>query len=199
MKIAVVSPQVPKNIKQLINLDNYLVYACDSAVKELLNQKITIDLAIGDFDSLENLDLLEDIKTIKLNKEKDFSDTSYALKHAYNHSDDVILIGGVKGSRADHLIANILLLEKYKNLVIIDDTNKIFKLENGKYVIDKSRYDYVSIFPLENSVITLEGFKYNLNKESLKANDPLGLSNEIVYNKAVIEVHKGVLLVIQSK
>lgn len=199
MKIAVFSPQVPKNIKELINVSEFLIYACDSAVEELKKQKITIDLAIGDFDSLDNIDLLEGIKTIKLNRNKDFSDTSYALKHAYNHSSDVMLVGGIKGSRADHLIANMLLLEKYKNLIILDDTNKIFKIEEGNYIIKKGIYDYLSIFPLENTIVTIKGTKYELEKEFLGAYDPLGLSNEILDKEAVIDLHKGVLLVMQSK
>lgn len=59
MKIAVISPDVPKNIKGIVNIDEYVVYACDDAVSELLRQGIKIDLAIGDFDSLRNHDLLK--------------------------------------------------------------------------------------------------------------------------------------------
>ena len=89
MKIAVISPEVPANVKELINVNEYVVIACDKAVEALINQKIAIDLAIGDFDSLDNKELLKDIKTIKLDNIKDFSDTSYAIKYAYKKTSEI--------------------------------------------------------------------------------------------------------------
>lgn len=199
MKIAVISPVVPKNIKDLIDVDDYVIYASDGAVKDLIEQNIKIDLAIGDFDSLKNFSLLKGINVIKLDKEKDFSDTNYAINYAYKHSDKVILVGGIKGSRIDHFLANLLLLDKFKDLIIIDDTNKIFVLEKGIHEIYNNNYEYLTVFPIVDSLVSIEGSKYNLNLKYLKANDQLGLSNEIMSGKAKISVKKGRLLIIQSK
>ncbi len=199
MKIAVVAPEVPENLKNLINLDEYTIYACDNAVSELIKQNVTIDLAVGDFDSLENLDVLKGIKTIKLSKLKDDSDTSYALRHAYQMTNDVILVGGIKGNRSDHFLANLFLLEKYPNLVIIDDTNKIKRLEKGTYPIKKENYDYLSIFPLEDIKITLTGVVFSLIDEELSQYDVIGLSNEIKHKYATLDLSRGVILLIQSK
>ena len=113
MKIAIIASKVPNNIQKLIN--NRLVIAVDSAVSELISRNIKVDIAIGDFDSLSDLSLLNDIKHIKLSTIKDLSDTHYALNYAYDLSDDVILIGGLEGKRIDHLIANLLLS---KNIII---------------------------------------------------------------------------------
>ena len=71
MKIVVISPTVPKDVRRVINIEGKTIYACDNAVRELLRQNIKIDLAIGDFDSLENKSLLSGIKTIKLSVDKD--------------------------------------------------------------------------------------------------------------------------------
>lgn len=199
MKIAVISPKVPENIRDLIDVDKYVIYACDEAVEALIKQKITIDLAIGDFDSLNNLDLLNGIKTIKLNKIKDYSDTSYAIRYAYDKTDDVTLIGGIKGTRSDHFIANLFLMKEYPELVIMDETNKLIILNKGEFIIEKNDYKYLSIFPLKDSKISVMGTKYNLNNVDLPAYDPLGLSNEIIDSKATIKVDKGVVLLIQSK
>ncbi len=179
MKIAVVAPKVPSNIKNLIDVKQYKIYACDSAVIDLINQKIPIELAIGDFDSLKSPEILDDIKTIKLSVIKDDSDTAYALRHAYQQTDDVILIGGVKGNRSDHLVANLLLLEKYPNLIILDDTNKIQKLIPGVYTFT-NKHKYISIFPLEDSVLNLNNALYPLKEERLFKFDFLGLSNQII-------------------
>lgn len=199
MKIAVISPMVPKNIKDLIDVNDYVIYACDGAVKDLIEQNIRIDLAIGDFDSLKDFSLLKNLKTIKLNKEKDYSDTNYAINHAYKHSDKVFLIGGIKGSRVDHFLANLLLLDKFKNLVMIDDTNKLFILEKGIHHIYKNNYQYLTVIPVVDTLVSIEGTKYNLKLKHLKAKDQLGLSNEIISDKANITVKKGRLLIIQSK
>lgn len=197
--IVVISPKVPRNLKELIELDDKIVYAVDSAVKELIKQNIKIDLAIGDFDSLKETEYLNNLKTIKLSKYKDDSDTAYALRHAYQQTDEVILIGGLHSKRVDHLIANIMLLEKYPNLVIMNENNLIRRLEVGEYSISKSKYRYLSVFPVTNVKINIKNTLYVLNNQELSRFDTLGLSNEIINKMAIIEVLKGVLLVIQTK
>ncbi len=199
MKIAVVSPKVPKDIKKLIDFESRVVYAVDSAVHELLKQGVLIDLAIGDFDSLKNKALLKDIKTIKLSKDKDDSDTAYALRHAYQKTDDVVLIGGLHSKRVDHLVANIMLLEKYPNLTIMDNNNLIKRYDAGEYTINSNDYKYLSIFPIDNAKITIKDTFYELNNYKLYRFDTLGLSNKIIKKQATLQVHEGSLLVIQSK
>lgn len=197
MKIAVIAPKVPSNVKDLIK--DRIVYACDGAVEALISMDIAIDLAIGDFDSLEDINLLKGLKTIKLPQDKDDSDTHYALRHAYQQSSDVILIGGLEGSRVDHLVANLFLLEKYNDLIIYNDHNLIKRLEAGTYSIKKEHYTYVSLFPLIDSVVDLKGFKYDLERTRLYPYDTLGLSNEIRDKEAVIDIIEGVVLLIQSR
>lgn len=197
MKIAIIAGKVPNNIQKLIN--NRLVIAVDSAVSELISRNIKVDIAIGDFDSLSDLSLLNDIKHIKLSTIKDLSDTHYALNYAYDLSDDVILIGGLEGKRIDHLIANLLLFEKYNNLIIYDDYNIIKRLDIGNYIIDKNDYKYLSIFPLTDTTLSLKGTNYLLNDATLLKFDTLGLSNEISDKSANLSIKNGVILLIQSK
>lgn len=197
MKIAVVAPVVPKNVKELTK--DRVIYAVDAAVSDLIKENIAIDIAIGDFDSLKDKSVLNDFKCIKLSKDKDISDTNYAIRHAYEHSDDVILVGGLEGKRVDHLIANLLLFEKYNNLIIYNDNNIIKRLEVGEYTIKKEGFKYLSIFPLINTKLTLTGTVYPLYNETLFEYDTLGLSNEIKYASANLTIDKGVILLIQSK
>ncbi len=197
MKIAVVASKVPNNVKDLIK--DRVVIAVDSTVSELISRNIKIDIAIGDFDSLSDLSLLNDLKHIKLSSIKDLSDTHYALNYAYDLSDDVILIGGLEGKRIDHLIANLLLFEKYNNLIIYDDYNIIKRLGVGKYVIDKNDFKYLSIFPLTDTTLSLKGTNYSLNDATLLKFDTLGLSNEISDKSANLIIKKGTILLIQSK
>lgn len=198
MKIAVISPKVPKDVRKLINLNEYKIYAVDAAVNELTNQSINIDLAIGDFDSLKDKSLLTNLKTIKLSKEKDDSDTAYALRHAYQQTDEVVLIGGIHSKRVDHLLANIMLLEKYPSLVIMDDNNLIRRYDEGNYLINKNNYKYLSLFPITNARLNINNTLYELNNYELYRFDVLGLSNEIIKKQAILNLLEGTLLVIQS-
>ncbi len=197
MKIAIISPTVPTNIKALIEPKDYYVIAVDAAVEALLEQGIEYQLAVGDFDSLKNPDLLHG-EVIRLNPVKDDSDTAKALEIAFQMSDDVILIGGTSGARKDHFIANLMMLVKYPKLVILDAYNRICIKSKGIHAIEKNEYDYLSVFAVENSVITLTNVKYPLNHYSLKQFDPLGLSNEI-NGVATLNVHEGKIIVFQSK
>lgn len=199
MKIAVISPKVPKNIKELINVNEYAIYAVDAAVDELVKQNIKIDLAIGDFDSLKNKTLLENLKTIKLSKLKDDSDTAYAIRHAYQQTDEVILIGGIHSKRVDHLIANIMLLDNYPKLKIMDNNNLISRYDEGNFIIDKDDFKYLSLFPITNVKLSINNTLYILNDYELYRFDVLGLSNEIIKKQAILNIYEGSLLVIQTK
>ncbi len=199
MKIVVVSPKVPSKIKELINLEDKIVYAVDAAVSALIKQEVKIDLAIGDFDSLKNKDLLKDLKTIVLNKEKDYSDTAYAIKEAYKKTNDVILIGGLHSKRIDHLAANLMLLSQYPTLKIIDNNNIIERYDTGIHYIKKENYKYMSIFPITDAIIDIENTFYTLKNKDLYRFNTLGLSNVIIKKQAKLTIHKGVLLVIRTK
>lgn len=197
MRIYIVLPNVPALIKSLSDLETSYVIAVDSAVSELNTLNIRYDIAVGDFDSLKDESLIKSNK-VKLNPIKDESDTASAVRLAYESSDDIIILGGLKGNRIDHLYANLLLFRKYPGLVAIDDNNKITAKPNGTYTYFKKDYDYLSIFAIEKSLITIEGVKYPLDKYELKKDNPIGLSNEIIHH-ATITVHEGLILIIESK
>lgn len=197
MKILVVAPKVPTQLNNLIQVDDFYVIAVDQAVSELNNQAIQYHLAVGDFDSLSDTkEIHSDI--LKLNPIKDESDTYKAIEIAYTKSDDVTLLGGLAGPRIDHLYANLLLLQRFPNLTIMDEHNKIEIKPKGTYAYKKNAYNYISLFAIEDTIITLEGTKYLLDHYLIKKDNPIGLSNEIE-DEATIHIHDGLLLVIQSK
>ncbi len=197
MKVAIICPTVPNNIQTLINPSDYFIIAVDAAVESLYEQNIQYQLAVGDFDSLKDEHLLVG-EVVRLNPIKDDSDTAKALEIAFKMSDDVILIGGTEGARKDHFIANLLMLIKYPSLIIMDGYNKIYTKGKGIHSITKNEYNYLSIFPIENSVITLKNVKYPLEKYHLNRFDPLGLSNEID-GVSTLEIHDGKVIIFQSK
>lgn len=130
--------------------------------------------------------------------EKDVTDTYQALLEAKKLDvSELILVGGIGGDRIEHFMVHLMHFNEFRNLKIMDDHSEIYLL--GETVKEVSFDGYVSIFAYPEAMVTLEGFKYPLNEYLLKAYDPLGISNEIVKEKAQIHVLKGRVLVVLSK
>ncbi len=211
MKTLIVSGgELNKDFLQAFISNNEMDYiiAVDKGLEILDSINIFPNCILGDFDSIKN-GILEkynrqDIKIIKLNPEKDFSDTHMALKEAIEMKSTEIYILGALGKRMDHTIANIhILREALENNIEckIIDTNNIIKLiTKGTEIVHKSKYKYISLFPLTTSVkgITLHGFKYPLTNDTLTIGHSIGVSNELLDNIGTISISDGILIMIQS-
>lgn len=186
--------------KNLIPNDSFIV-GVDGGALICVKHQLIMDLAIGDFDSVSKQELT-DIQTmskkiIVLEKEKDDSDFEAALR--YFESSDRILVFGFWGKRLDHSYVNLQLLKQNSKIEFVDSHNYVFTLKKGSFKISKGNYTYLSVFALEDSVISLQGVKYPLNKQFLKVVDLYTLSNEIIDEEALIVIDSGYLLIIQSK
>lgn len=177
----------------------------------LLENGITPDYAVGDFDSLS----VEEFKTIsevvsevvKAPREKDETDTQLGLKIAMSESDDcpIILIGAT-GGRMDHLMANFWLMleprfqEISQRFMIKDNQNSITFYQSGSHVVekegDKDYLGFLCVTPVAD--LTLRGVKYPLN--NYQAAYPISFaSNEFIEGYANFEFSSGVVVVVQSK
>lgn len=179
---------------------NSYVIGVDKGALYCLNNDIKMDLAVGDFDSIKE-DELESIKKItkivKLNPIKDDTDTEHALNIVKNY-DEIVILGGIKGNRIEHFISMLIYLKKYPNLVIKDDNSIIFRADKD-IILKKDNYKFISLFSFDNNtIISLDGFKYNLDNYNLKENDPLGVSNEIVLDEAKIKLN-GKIIIVKTK
>ena len=85
------------------HLENYrlpkeqLYIGVDHGVEELLKQGIQPIFAIGDFDSLEDQNTLENLKLQVLPTRKDVTDTHAAIDYAISQGYDDIALYGVTG------------------------------------------------------------------------------------------------------
>lgn len=193
-------------LSNIINIDkniieNSFIIGVDKGAYIAALNNIQMDIAIGDFDSI-NPSMLDTIKLftkkiIKLNSIKDKTDTDEALDLCDNN-DEIIILGGIQGKRIEHFIANIIQLKNHPNLIIMDDNSLIeTKTESFK---PRCNYKFISFFSLtDSSIISLKGFSYPLDSYQLKNNDPLCISNEINSNDSYVTIKEGRLLVIYSK
>ncbi|MFA5692126.1 MAG: thiamine diphosphokinase [Acholeplasmataceae bacterium] len=201
MKTVIIANPTPNNINEIIkiNQDDYVV-AVDGAYLECLNQNIKVDFIIGDFDSLTNYEkLIENVEHQKLDENKDYSDTYYAVEHSQKKTpnNQIYLLGGIGGDRFEHTYANILLLINNPNLIVLTEKSEIRLLNEGECIV---KYNgYINLFAVTPSNVTLKGFKYNLNEYKLMPNNPLGLSNELLEDKGNIIISKGKIILIKTK
>lgn len=190
-----------------IEQGDFLVGA-DRGALFLLQHGIQPDYALGDFDSVTDKEFAE-IKDKCKNLfscnpvYKDYTDTEMAFNWALAKRPKEILLLGVTGTRFDHNIANIHLLSKgLKEKVpvrLIDEKNEITLIDSF-IEISGNRFRYISILPFSYEVkgVTLEGFKYPLHKASLTRGTSIGISNELIEDRATINIDSGQLLVIRS-
>lgn len=178
---------------------NEFLIGVDSGLEYLENINKKIDLAIGDFDSIDSkkYEAMKDKcnTIIKLEKDKKMTDLAFALDYIYNNMDynEVEVYGGISG-RVDHFLANINLIKKY-SFTMRDDSHYIYMLSKGKHTINNYK-KYISFFAVEDCYnLSIRGFKFSLNNYYLSTNDSLCVSNE---GNGEIEFSKGKILVISS-
>lgn len=179
------------------------IIAADKGYKILKNAGVNIDIAIGDFDSLGYIP--SDVEVIKLKVEKDDTDTISAARYAIeNGAEEIALIGGI-GGRLDHTIANIqtlsFIVSNNVSARLMDFNNEITALKPGNYEFQQRVGYSLSVFSLTDKVTGLceKGVKYPLENAVLTNKFPLGVSNEIVDDKAFISFKSGTLLVCFSR
>ena len=147
------------------------------------------------------------VDVVRLRPEKDDSDTQSAMNYAIRNGAKEIVILGVTGNRVDHLMANfglLVLAKKQGAEVALADRYNYMKLISSGTILKKAEQfgKYVSFFSLGGDVtgLTLEGFKYPLDKYHLTTADSgLTVSNEISEEYAKVTYESGTLLMIMSR
>lgn len=180
--------------------------AVDKGAELLLKLNLDYTMAVGDFDSISEkyFEIVkEQKKIITLDKEKDLSDTEYAIEYLANLGVHKLFIISATGSRLDHSMTNIFYLKKLyeKNIesYIIDDNNRIRICDSECQVYNE--YENVSIVPLtlEGIKVTLNGFYFKLNEDFIEFGSSRCLSNYLVNNTGIITIISGIAYIIESK
>ena len=174
---------------------------CDSGLKHREGLDIVPDLIVGDFDSYENPQL--NIETITLPREKDDTDTVFAVKEALSRGFQDFLLVGVIGGRLDHTLGNVSLLlmldAQGKTATALDDFSEM-EIVTGQPVQIQDCYTYFSLLNISGTAqsITIKNAKYPLDDAEITCEYQYGISNEVLPGKiAVVTVNQGRLLLIK--
>ncbi len=158
-------------------------------------------LIVGDFDSSSKPDI-PGAKIIVLPTKKDDTDTVSIVNECLKIGFDEFLLFGMTGGRFDHTFANLSVLysltKKGKTAYIVDSKSIIQVIGKGRTVIEGKKGFGFGIFPFacQQIVLSLHGFEYELENGILYSDHPVGVSNTIVSDKAVIDIKNGKALTI---
>lgn len=198
-----------KFARNYISKENFDFILCaDRGLKYAQALNLHPHIAIGDFDSLKDDRLLKNanFEIVRLQCEKDATDTHEAISLAIEKGSKEIHLLGATGCRLDHSLSNIMLLRNFKEIPVflIDAHNRMRLLHAGclcRIKRNEQYGDFLSIVPISDTLqgISITGCKYNLHKAVMHMGESLGISNEIVEEYARISFQKGCALLIESK
>lgn len=181
-----------------------------------------IHLLIGDLDSLpaQEAQALRsaDTPVIRAPSAKDETDLELALERACQEGPDEIVICAALGGRADHMLANALLLARPdlagRDVVIAEGSTRLRALHGGRnpwgsrqppeysagLTLVGARGDLLSLLPVGGDAegVTTEGLAYPLHGETLFLGQARGISNVFEEETARIWLRSGVLLVVHT-
>ena len=189
-------------IWEYLNPDDFNIF-CDSGLYHQEALGIQPHLIVGDFDS--HADPHMDIETIVLPREKDDTDTVFAVKEAVKRGFDDFLLLGVVGGRLDHTLGNVSILLMLHSLgkraLLLDDYSEMEIVSKDPVCVDDS-FPFFSLLNISGTAegITVEGAKYPLRNAEIQCTYQYGVSNEVLPGRqARVSVDKGELLLVRVR
>jgi len=187
-----------------------LVVAADGGARGVRRLGFTIDLVVGDADSLTPAELerltAAHVEIRRAPLDKDESDTELAILAAVERAaEELTVVGAFGGPRFDHALANVALLALPaligRSCELLDPTARV-RLMAGPATLELPGRvgDIVSLLPFGDGVlgVTTDGLAYPLRDEPLPAGPARGLSNVRRSQTARVTLRAGRLLVVES-
>lgn len=208
------SEEWPEDIEQVFRdarKENRLIFASDRGTLFLKRWDIEPDVAVGDFDSLQENEkmILNGISDVRYSQPvKDYTDSEQLFLTALaDYQVDRLVIYGATGGRLDHFFVNIFTflkseLRQYLEKVELVDKQNILKFYHpGRHQIGyREGYNYIGFGNLEKiKSFSILAARYELNNFSCDY-PTFFSSNEFIDKKSFwIENENGIILAIYSK
>ncbi len=193
--------------KSCLQPDDYFIF-CDGGLAHADGLCVKPDIIVGDFDSCASEALArwkDSCEIVQLPREKDDTDTLFAVKLALERGFDDFLLLGAMGGRFDHALGNVSILLYLdglgKKAVLLDDYSVMQIVGKEPFFID-DKCSYFSVLTVAGDVsdVNIKNAKYPLENAKLSADFQLGISNEVLPGKvAEVSVEQGRVLVVVVK
>ena len=185
------------------------VVAADSGVALARTLGLSVDVAVGDFDSLtpdlvERLDDLAD-EVRRHPVHKDATDLELALDVALERGPARVLVVGLEGGRPDHALANLLVAAAPAfgslDVELVLDHGHAWVVRDrlvGRWPSDTT----ISLIPVHGAAtVSIDGVRWPLDHSTLTPGTTRGVSNSTLPDRtgsdaATVTVHDGVVICI---
>lgn len=176
-----------------------ITIAADGGLVHMKQLRLTPDVILGDFDSLGYVP--QNAKVFPV--EKDDTDTMLAVRKGLEMGcDRFVLYGALEGPRLDHTVANFqtlqFLADRGAQGFLVGKDSVVTVIKNGSLTLPARKEGVVSVFCMGKDAhgVSIQGLQYPLEKGTLTAGFPLGVSNHFVGKAAEISVEDGSLLIV---
>ena len=178
------------------------VIAADSGVALATALGLSVDVAVGDFDSLDRslvarLDELAG-SVRHHDRDKDATDLELALHVAAESGPARVLVFGLEGGRPDHALANLLVAASSSFAAL--EIELALELGRAWVVRDELVGSWpegttLSIIPVHgDATVSVEGVRWPLDRSLLAAGTTRGVSNLTTGDTSTVTVHDGVAI-----
>lgn len=182
---------------------NVLIACADGGLRHARKLGLSPDFMISDCDSIDEL---EGKEVIRLQPEKDDTDTQSCLREVVRRGCTEATLVCATGGRIDHTLANLFLMEEAHEmgcrLRIMDHYNTIVLHEGGRQEFKMPLdYTYFSVVPLDAELhgVTIENAKYPLRDATVKRAGMITISNEAQDDTFAVSIREGRALIIFSR
>ncbi len=190
---------------QLLEWSPFIV-VLDNAIHRVIERGIKIDVLLGDFDRLDLEEIKEKQYPIEIiyTPNQDKTDLEKAFDFLIERGFPAVNVVWATGRRADHSMANITNIVRYKHqiqIVMIDDYSVIYPLQTLPHSYEKwfSKGTTISLIPIGKAEgITTQNLRYSLDNEALTLGYRIGNSNEVAEDGIVkVSYQSGDLLLME--
>lgn len=183
-----------------------LIIGVDGGAEYALACGLSVDIALGDFDSISERGLAElercGVRLERHRPDKDATDLELGLDFALALSPRRLLVIGSAGGRVDHAFGQLLLLasDAYRDVEVDAQLGRAVV-----HVIWRERSlqgepgELVSLFALGGPAVGVvtEGLVYPLRGEVLAPGSSRGIANVFAAARARVTLERGVLLAVR--
>lgn len=185
-----------------------LILAADGGTRHALSLGLMPAFVIGDLDSLNDEEkeqaIARNVRLLTYPPMKDQTDLELTLDYALEQGCRQIRIVAALGGRLDQTLANLSLLTDPRlaelDIRLDDGVEEAFFIRR-RADLNGAAGDTVSLLPWGQAVegIVTEGLRWSLNGETLLPERTRGVSNEMLSDRAAIQVAKGLLLCVHLR
>ena len=195
--LLIAAGDVDSLILQNLVSEKKLCVAIDGGYHHCIKYEIIPDVAIGDFDSFNKSLIDERVDIIEI-KSQNETDLVKAINWVISKGIKEIQIIGVESGRSDHILGVYAALSELNQEdmgdveieIHLNDFIVKYIPNNKSMKFSLNENTHVSLFCLSNSIVTLKGVKWALDKEELNFSTR-GIHNYSIKEEVEIKIHVG--------